>query len=97
MAPTSAIHPDPASSYLDRVQNFVSENRRAIIVATVAALVAAGAVYYASSSRPSGRGKSKDKKPKKKSVNDPDGPIIEEVKPNVQDVDGVSHPFPPLA
>lgn len=97
MAPTSAIHPDPVPSYIDRIQDFVSENRRAILIATAAALVAAGAVYYASSSRPSsGKGKSKDRKSKKKSVNDPDGPIIEEVKSKDQDSDGVSHRFPPL-
>lgn len=90
MAPTSPIHPDAAPSYIERVQDFVSENRRAILVATAAALVAAGAVYYASSSRPSSsKGKSKDKKPKKKSVNDSDGPIIEEIQPKDQDVDGV--------
>ena len=65
-------------SYLDRVHDFVAENRRAILVATAAAIVAAGAVYYAASSRPApAKGKSKDKKPKKKST---DSPIIEEVK-----------------
>lgn len=97
MAPTSAIHADAAPSYLDRVHDFVSENRRAILLAAAAALVAAGAVYYASSSaRPSsGKGKSKDRKPKKKSVNDPDGPIIEEISSKVEDVDGLSHHLPP--
>jgi import receptor subunit TOM70 len=86
MAPTSAINAAP--SCLDRVQHFVSENRRALILATAAVVVAAGAAYYASSStRPSsGKGKSKDRKPKKKSANDPDGPIIEEIKPTVEDV-----------
>lgn len=98
MAPTSAINADAAPSYLDRVQHFVSENRRALIFATAAALVAAGAVYYASSStRPSGKGKSKDRKLKKKSANDLDGPIIEEIKPKVEDVDGLSLHSPSLA
>ena len=90
MAPTSAIHPDPAPSYVDRIQDFVSENRRAILIAAAAALVAAGAVYYTASRPSSGKGKSKDKKPKRKPVNNSDGPIIEEVKPKVQDVEGVS-------
>ncbi|KAF8420287.1 nucleotide hydrolase-domain-containing protein [Boletus edulis BED1] len=65
---------------------FVSENRRTILVATAAALLAAGAVYLASSStrRSSGKGKSKDRKPKKKPVNDS---IIEEIKPKVDDLD----------
>jgi hypothetical protein len=97
MAPTSAINAAP--SCLDRVQHFVSENRRALILATAAVVVAAGAAYYASSStRPSsGKGKSKDRKPKKKSANDPDGPIIEEIKPTVEDVHGLSHHPPSLA
>ncbi|KAF8551079.1 ADP ATP carrier receptor [Imleria badia] len=86
MAPIQSS--DAPSSYLDRIHDFVSENRRALIVATAAALLAAGAVYYASSTRPSpGKGKSKDRKPKKKTANDPDGPIIEEIKPKVEDVD----------
>ncbi|KAF8123549.1 nucleotide hydrolase-domain-containing protein [Boletus edulis] len=65
---------------------FVSENRRTVLVATAAALLAAGAVYLASSStrRSSGKGKSKDRKPKKKPVNDS---IIEEIKPKVDDLD----------
>ncbi|KAG6372062.1 hypothetical protein JVT61DRAFT_8770 [Boletus reticuloceps] len=83
MAP---IESDVAPSCIDRVQDFVSENRRTILVATAAALLAAGAVYLASSStrRSSGKGKSKDRKPKKKPVNDP---IIEEIKPKVDDLD----------
>lgn len=89
MAPTP-IHSDAAPSYIDRIQDFVSENRRAVLVVATAAVVAAGAVYYTSSRPSSGKGKSKDKKSKKKSVNDPDGPIIEEIKPNVQGVDGMS-------
>ncbi|KAG9312498.1 hypothetical protein JVU11DRAFT_6888 [Chiua virens] len=85
MAPTQASNSDPAS-YIDRLQEFVSENRRTILVATAAA-VAVGAVYYATTSRPSsGKGRSKDRKPKKKPVNGPDGPIIEEIKPKVEEV-----------
>ena len=99
MAPTSAINADAAPSCLDRIQHFVSDNRRAIILATAAAVVAAGAAYYASSSArpPSGKGKSKERKPKKKSANDTDGPIIEEIKPTVEDVEGASQHPPSLA
>ena len=96
MAPIHNV--DAAPSYIDRIQDWVSENRRAILVATAAALIAAGAVYYASSTRPpSGKGKSKEKKPKKKLASDSDGPIIEEVKPKVEEVHGLSHRLPPLA
>ena len=97
MAPIQS--PDAAHSYLDRIHDFVAENRRAILVATAATLIAAGAVYYASSStRPApGKGKSKDKKPKKKSVNGSDGPIIEEIKPKVDDLAGLSHRSPSFA
>ncbi|KAI9463853.1 hypothetical protein HD554DRAFT_2316055 [Boletus coccyginus] len=93
MAP---VHADAAPSCLDRVHDFVSENRRAIILATAAVLVAAGAAYYASSSArpPSAKGKAKDRKPKKKSVNDRDGPIIEEISSTVEDVDENAPPSP---
>jgi mitochondrial import receptor subunit TOM70 len=82
---------DSSASLIERVQSFVSENKRAIIIGTAAAAIAVGGVaYYAStSSRPAGRrdlekGTKKDKKKsskggkKKKSVKDPNGPILEE-------------------
>ncbi|KAF9240837.1 mitochondrial outer membrane translocase receptor TOM70 [Melanogaster broomeanus] len=88
---------DASPGYLDRLQDFVSENKRAILVGTAAAVIAVGAVYYASSSTPtsgSDKSRSKDKKKeksssskKKKTVNDPDGPILEEIKPKVEEVD----------
>ncbi|KIJ67166.1 hypothetical protein HYDPIDRAFT_165875 [Hydnomerulius pinastri MD-312] len=91
MAPTQALPVDASPSYLDRLQAFVSENKRGIIVGTAAAAIAVGAVYYAASSSSrfdSDKGKSKDKKKdksgsskKRKTVNDPDGPILEEIKP----------------
>ena len=88
---------DVAPSYIDRIQDWVSENRRAILVTTAVALIAAGAVYYASSTcPPSSKGKFKEKKSKKKLASDSDRPIIEEVKPRVEEVDGLSHRFPPL-
>ncbi|KIK92672.1 hypothetical protein PAXRUDRAFT_146797 [Paxillus rubicundulus Ve08.2h10] len=98
MAPTQALPADASPSYLDRLQEFVSENKRAILVGTAAAVIAAGAVYYASSSsssRPgSDKSRFKDKKKakssaskKKKTVRDSDGPILEEVKPKVDEID----------
>ena len=74
---------------VDRVQNFVSENKHAVLIATAAAVVAIGGVaYYASTSRGPGgdveraEGKKDKKKSKKrKTVKDDDGPILEERKP----------------
>jgi mitochondrial import receptor subunit TOM70 len=81
---------DSPAGLLERVHDFVSENKRAILIGTAAAAIAFGGVaYYAStSSRSGGRGdgdieKGRKKKPnksgkKKKSVKDPNGPILEE-------------------
>lgn len=92
-----------AATLVERVQNFVSENKQAILIGTAAAAIAVGGVaYYASSSsRPSTtdleKGDKKEKKKdsksskkKKKTVNDSDGPILEERKPKVkvEDEDG---------
>lgn len=78
---------------VDRVQDFVSQNKKAILLATAAAVIAAGGVaYYAStSSRPRGSGgdveraekkeKKKSKSGKKRKGGDKDGPILEERKP----------------
>ena len=74
---------------VDRVQNFVSENKHAILIATAAAVVAVGGVaYYASTSRAPGGDvekaegrKDKKKSKKRKTVKDDDGPILEERKP----------------
>ena len=74
---------------VDRVQNFVSEHKHAVLLGTAAALVAIGGVaYYASSSRGPGgdveRGegkKDKQKSKKRKTVKDEDGPLLEERKP----------------
>lgn len=78
-----------ASTLVERVQNFVSENKQAIIIGTAAAAIAVGGVaYYASTSSSRGstdveKGEKKDKKKKKKkTVNDADGPILEERKPS---------------
>jgi import receptor subunit TOM70 len=86
---------DSSASIFERVQGFVSENKRAILIGTAAAAIAVGGVaYYAStSSKPGGfgdleKGKKKDKKKshkggkkKKMTVKDPNGPILEEQKP----------------
>ncbi|RDB21749.1 Mitochondrial import receptor subunit tom70 [Hypsizygus marmoreus] len=88
----SSEHP---ATLIERVQHFVSDHKRAVLIGTAAAVVAVGGVaYYAStSSRPKGRGTDvekaakKDKKKssksgkKKKSVKDVDGPILEEREP----------------
>lgn len=92
MAPTPV---DPTQSYVDRIHDWVSENRRTVLVATAAVLIAAGAVYYTSSSTRPRKGKSKDRKQKKKSTNDADAPIIEEIKPKVEDVEGLFNHLPP--
>ncbi|KAH7886688.1 ADP/ATP carrier receptor [Phlebopus sp. FC_14] len=96
MAPAPS---DPPPSVLDRLQDFVSENRRVILVGTAAAAIAVGAAYYvSSSSRPGqGKGRSKDKKKdkpsssskKRKTVNDPDGPVLEEIKPQAAENENV--------
>ncbi|KAJ3801899.1 ADP/ATP carrier receptor [Lentinula aff. detonsa] len=85
-----------ATTFVDRVQNFVSENKQAIFIGTAAAAIAVGGVaYYAStSSRGStssktdlekGEKKDRKSKKKKKGVSDADGPILEERKPKVED------------
>ncbi|KAI0804664.1 ADP/ATP carrier receptor [Irpex lacteus] len=80
---------------VERVQSWVSENKRVVIAGAVVATVAiGGAAYYASSSR-GGDGdraeRKKDKKKggkssskKKKNVSDSDGPLLEEISPKVE-------------
>ncbi|KAI9058970.1 ADP/ATP carrier receptor [Trametes sanguinea] len=81
---------------VDRVQNFVSEHKHAVLIGTAAALVAIGGVaYYASSSSSGPRGdvekgegkKDKKKSKKRKTVKDEDGPILEERKPKAAAVE----------
>ncbi|KAL7278186.1 hypothetical protein ACG7TL_008160 [Trametes sanguinea] len=81
---------------VDRVQNFVSEHKHAVLIGTAAALVAIGGVaYYASSSSSGPRGdvekgegkKDKKKSKKRKTVKDEDGPILEERKPKASAVE----------
>lgn len=83
-------------SLVDRVQSFISENRRAVLIGTAAAVVAVGgAAYYASTSRgpddDSERRKKKGSSSKKrKTVKDKDGPLLEERSPKVADEAGMS-------
>ncbi|KAF9074270.1 ADP/ATP carrier receptor [Rhodocollybia butyracea] len=82
-----------ATNIVTRLEHFVSENKRAILIGTAAAAIAVGGVaYYAStsSSKP-GNSEKKDRKKdgkslkkKKKTVNDVDGPILEERKPKAE-------------
>lgn len=85
---------ESTTGFAQRVQDFVSENKRAVLIGTAAAVIAAGGVaYYAStSSRPRSDGdveKAERKERKKsskagkkgKTVKDADGPILEERKP----------------
>ncbi|KAJ2913263.1 hypothetical protein MD484_g7151, partial [Candolleomyces efflorescens] len=87
---------DSSSTIVDRVQNFVSEHKKAILITTAAAAIgAAGVAYYASTSRPrpppdvEQAGEKKDKKKskskKKKSTKGDSGPILEERKPKVEE------------
>lgn len=96
-----------STTFVDRVQGFVSENKRAILIGTAAAAIAiGGAAYYASTSRTTARGSGDpekgEKKPKeskkksskgskkRKTVKDPDGPILEERESPVQVADAPS-------
>jgi len=87
-------------SIIDRVQDFVSEHKKAILITTAAAAIAAGGVaYYAStSSKPRGSGgdvERAEKREKKKSSksgkkrkggekDSAEGPILEERKPKIE-------------
>ncbi|KAA1470860.1 mitochondrial outer membrane translocase receptor TOM70 [Dentipellis sp. KUC8613] len=92
---SSSPSPPPASPLLDRLQAFVSDNKRGLLLTAAAAAVAAGGVAYYVASQRGARGdgapgdeesvksdkKKKKKKAHKKSVKDKDGPILEEIKP----------------
>jgi import receptor subunit TOM70 len=95
---TSTMASSSSPSFLERAQDFVAENKRAVLIGTAAAVVAAGgAAYYASSSRQrtvrrdveKGEKKDKQKSKKKKGpARDDKGPILEERKTKVEDVEG---------
>ncbi|KAF9530116.1 mitochondrial outer membrane translocase receptor TOM70 [Crepidotus variabilis] len=89
----------PAGTIVGRVQEFVSEHKKAILITTAAAAVAAGIAYaqYVSAKSlkdgDSGEGKKKKKKSgsKGKKKSDSDGPILEERKPKVEESDDVDY------
>jgi len=83
-----------AQGFVDRVQSFVTENKRAILVGTALAVAAGGVALYASaSSSPKASRDKKDKKSsgKSKSRDVESGPIIEEIP--VEDQPSKSLPF----
>ncbi|KAG8994003.1 TOM (translocase of outer membrane) complex component, partial [Tulasnella sp. 427] len=111
MAPTAQPSSSSASDGLiDKIQNFVAENKKVILIgATVAAAGGVGYYVYSQNRAPSGSdpkaleaGEKKKKKkstttttsgesPKKKGVNDPDGPLLEERKPKAPKVEEISN------
>lgn len=88
-----------SSSLVQRCSDFVAEHKKAVLLGTAAVAIAAGSAYYASTSRRPGggdkdEGKSKDKKksgksskPKRKTVKDIDGPLLEERSPKIVEED----------
>lgn len=84
--PTSPI-PGSTSELVDRVQNFITENKRAVLIATAAAVIATGGItaYYLSTSKSSSRKEEKGKRRKDKGGNSKH--ILEEVKPDGPDVE----------
>lgn len=83
-----------AQGFVDRVQSFVTENKRAILVGTALAVAAGGVALYASAS--SSPKASRDKKDKKRSGKSKprdveSGSIIEEIP--VEDQPSKSFPF----
>ncbi|KAI0315497.1 hypothetical protein OF83DRAFT_1199927 [Amylostereum chailletii] len=88
-ASRSTLTMSSEDSLIDRLQSFVSDNKRGLVISAAAAAVAAGGVaYYVASSRSghagdeeSQRKKDKRRKKGKKTVKDSDGPILEERKP----------------
>ena len=87
---------DASSSLVQRCSDFLAEHRRAVLIGSAAVVVGAGAAYYASTSasrggKPPKDGKGKKEKggkPKRKTVKDPDGPLLEERTPKVEEEDG---------
>jgi len=71
-----------AQGFVDRMQSFVTENKRAILIGTALAVAAGGAALYAStSSSPKAPRDKKEKRKsgKSKSRDVESGPIIEEI------------------
>ncbi|TFK35789.1 mitochondrial outer membrane translocase receptor TOM70 [Crucibulum laeve] len=90
----------PAPSLVERVQDFVSENKRAVLLGAAAVIAVGGVAYYAASTSRGGvegdvekaerkekKRSNKSKSKKKKTVKDDDGPLLEERKPKVEVVE----------
>lgn len=97
MAPTTQPPSSSSDGIIDKISNFVAENKKVILIgATVAAAGGVGYYVYSQGRGPSGSdpksleaGEKKKKKKaadgaKKKGVNDADGPLLEERKPKVK-------------
>jgi import receptor subunit TOM70 len=90
---------DSTPTLVERVTDFVSENKRAILVGTAAVLAVGGVLYVSSASSSRARAQDlekgekgqadKKKSSKKKTVKDADGPILEERKPKKSKVEDV--------
>jgi len=90
---------DASEGLLQRVESFVSDNRKVIVAGAALAVAAGGVGYYLYASRnaakpihdlekaPEGK---KKKKSKKKKVGDDNGPILEERKPKLKPSDTAS-------
>jgi import receptor subunit TOM70 len=91
MSPTSISIPsgDAPAPLVERVQDFVSKHKTAILIASAAAVTAAGIAYlhYSSTSSINGNKKKPSTRGTKKKKQDGkvDGPILEERKPKVED------------
>ena len=86
LRPSFSAMSNPDSStqgFVDRVQSFVTENKRAILIGTALAVAVGGAALYASaSSSPKTSGGKRDRKRKSGKPKPHDvesGPIIEEI------------------
>jgi hypothetical protein len=95
LVPAMASIEPHAQSLVERIQDFVSENKRALLIGTAAAVIAVGGIaYYASTSGGlggengdaekavrKGKGKRKGSKSskKRKTATDKDTPILEEI------------------
>ena len=68
-----------APGFVDRVQSFVTENKRVILIGTALAVAAGGVALYASASSPPKVSRDKKKSGKPKSPDAESRPIIEEI------------------
>jgi mitochondrial import receptor subunit TOM70 len=97
MAPIPESNSDSIAS---KITNFISENKKVILLGSSLAVVAAGGTYYylrtrsygvsggQSSELPASKSKDKKKRSRKKKTGAKDvGPLLEDRKPKVEEVD----------